>query len=80
MNPVLQTFVLCLFFLLSLTAKAQSSLRLGFGPNYAVPLVKGGSEESRLGYYLEFHYKFAETPTWNSTTSLPKPLGVSTPA
>ena len=69
MKPILQTLVLCLFFLSSLTVKAQGGVRFGFGPNYAVPLLKGAGEESRVGCYLEFHYKFAETP-WSLNTRL----------
>ena len=69
MKPILQTLVLCLFFLSSLTVKAQGGVRFGFGPNYDVPLLKGAGEESRVGCYLEFHYKFAETP-WSLNTRL----------
>ena len=67
------------FLLLSfcfLTAQAQRKFRFGLGINYALPIERYTSGETRLGVYLNGTYRLADRLDVGLTASLDEPVAV----
>ena len=69
------------FLLLSfcfLTAQAQRKFRFGLGINYALPIERYTSGETRLGVYLNGTYRLADRLDVGLTASLDEPSSLFT--